>query len=604
MKSVRQIALALFLLAFAPSLHAQWTGTVNISGGYWQMPSRSEEDLALENALGKAGVQMTYKTRKLLWETNLNGQFTSKQTDVIRLSVSNKGGNIEEEIRDAAETEMLDKLKGQEVWNADFKTRVLFKPAVGREYETWLQYTFKSDESLTGSDRDKYRYNKENEDWVNREELFIESALQTDHSALGGFRTSHRLGSPRRVLKGEITLQEKWQDKNSSWTKLKGVEAELENWDLTAYRLTPSSSSQIVNTSVHLQDSVITSGPVRLHIDPGVRVRGEYTHDRKSGANLEPDGTWKDSTRLRETFDFLSLAIEPYLVADFSWSKLRAHINYAPQIYGRKLTDDTHTQNLQFQRLYLVGDSYLSWTFSPSHKLYLRSKSSVSHPSYIQICWYERQGNYLTQIYRGKESLRSVTSDAVSLEYEFKYKRFSSTTTFSYTSKRDEIDQTFTNETIDGRDYQVFTWVNASNSRVLGFSEKLGWKGKILTANVGVNYNGTRRIRQETGNIKKSTDWRAWADASLRLGHGWTVGADVNYRSAVATFFTLFKGYCAFNARIQKDFKRITLTLEGKDLLDKREEKEFISENQSEAWIEVSRLNRRMIVLGIRWKFL
>ena len=111
---------------------------------------------------------------------------------------------------------------------------------------------------------------------------------------------------------------------------------------------------------------MITSGPVRLHIDPGVHVKSENTHDRKSGANLEPDGTWRDSTRLRENFDFLSLAIEPYLVADFSWSKLRAHINYAPQIYGRKLTDDTHTQNLQFQRVYLVGDSYLSWTFSPS----------------------------------------------------------------------------------------------------------------------------------------------------------------------------------------------------------------------------------------------
>ena len=51
MKPFRQIALALFLLAFAPSLHAQWAGTFNMSGGYWQMPSRSDEDLPLDNIM-------------------------------------------------------------------------------------------------------------------------------------------------------------------------------------------------------------------------------------------------------------------------------------------------------------------------------------------------------------------------------------------------------------------------------------------------------------------------------------------------------------------------------------------------------------------------
>jgi hypothetical protein len=63
MKSFRRLALALLLLAFAPSLYAQWSGSFNMSGGYWQMPSRSEGDLALNNILGKAGVQMTYKTQ-------------------------------------------------------------------------------------------------------------------------------------------------------------------------------------------------------------------------------------------------------------------------------------------------------------------------------------------------------------------------------------------------------------------------------------------------------------------------------------------------------------------------------------------------------------
>ena len=95
MKSFRQIALALLFLAFAPSLHAQWAGTLNMSGGYCQMPSRTEEDLALENALGKAGVQMTYKTRKLLWETNLNGQFPGKRDIGMKLEGISKTDPLE-----------------------------------------------------------------------------------------------------------------------------------------------------------------------------------------------------------------------------------------------------------------------------------------------------------------------------------------------------------------------------------------------------------------------------------------------------------------------------------------------------------------------------
>ena len=134
-----------------------------------------------------------------------------------------------------------------------------------------------------------------------------------------------------------------------------------------------------------------------------------------------------------------------------------------------------HTQNLNFVRPYPVGSGWLSWTFSPQHKLTFRNNLSVNHPSYIQICWYERHGNYLTQIFRGKEDLKSTHTFALGLEYEFKYKRFLSTTKLSYSSRMDEVDQTYTREVIEDRNYQVFTWVNASDSHIYGATEILGW---------------------------------------------------------------------------------------------------------------------------------
>jgi len=278
-------------------------------------------------------------------------------------------------------------------------------------------------------------------------------------------------------------------------------------------------------------------------------------------------------------------------------------MDYSPQLYARRLTDETHPQELQLKRIYLVGESRIDWKISPMHKLILRHKASVAHPSYIQICWYERQGNYLTQIYRGKESLLSTPTTAFNLEYEFRYKRFVSTTTMGYTLRNDEIDQTFTKEIIDGRDYQVFTWVNAADSRIVGFSEKLSWKGQTLKADVGVNYNGTVRKARESGVVKQTSDWRLWADVTLNLPKGWSIRADANYRSKVATFFTIFSKYCALNAKIQKNYKRVSIYLQGRDLLDNQVITQYQSEDGLNGWIELTRNNRRMVVLGVLWNF-
>ena len=71
----------------------------------------------------------------------------------------------------------------------------------------------------------------------------------------------------------------------------------------------------------------------------------------------------------------------------------------------------------------------------------------------------------------------------------------------------------------------------------------------------------------------------------------------------MATFFTLFKEYCELNARVQKDFKKFTLYLQAKDLLDQPRETSFESEEQQEFWVEQVRSNRRFFVLGVKWKF-
>ena len=92
------------------------------------------------------------------------------------------------------------------------------------------------------------------------------------------------------------------------------------------YRITPSSTDFNLDGDIHLQNTVL-EGDVQLKWAPGVRLSTKHSLDQNSGATLigyTPGGqeqNWRDSTRLRETFDFLSLRAEPYVTADFKWEK-------------------------------------------------------------------------------------------------------------------------------------------------------------------------------------------------------------------------------------------------------------------------------------------
>ena len=171
------------------------------------------------------------------------------------------------------------------------------------------------------------------------------------------------------------------------------------------------------------------------------------------------------------------------------------------------------------------------------------------------------------------------------------------------TRKVDEIDQTWSNEEIEGRLYKVFTWLNAADSWTFGASERLDWDGQVLTARLSLGYNQTLRTVRKTRATKKTYDWNLSSGATLHLGAGWDLGADIRYQSKVETFFSLFDQYCVLNARVQKRFRTVSLFLEGRDLLDDERTTSFESADHLEAWVERVRANRRLVVLGMNWNF-
>ena len=590
--------LGLALLLCSLPLRAQWSGSVDFSAGLGGMEgSIVSDDKPMFHGLTQGVFQLNYKTDKFRWSTKVDGKWEPKTTDNARFSYKKEKVGL---VYKAATTRPL---------STSIRSDFTWLPSKDRNYTAWILYQYKNDRANNHSMTIKGDVEE-----VQDFSYYYEEPVMDEHKLETGVKTYRSFNGGRSILHSSVAFQVIGSQRVNTWTVFKTDPGEggtaIQDDELYGYawryRITPSSLDLNLDADIHLQQTVLDS-EVSLKITPGARLTSKQALDHNSGATQislekeEPE--WKDSTRLREFFNYLSVWVDPYVAADFKWKNVEAHANYAAQVYARRLNDDTHQQPLKVKGVYPVGRANIKWTISPNHSLNLTNQMSVSHPDYLKICWYDRTAGYLDQLYRGNEGLLSPKTRVYGLEYEFKYKRFISQSTVSYKRVLDEIDQTWTNEEIDGRQYKVFHWLNSSNSRSVGLTQKLGWRGKVIVANAGITYNQSRRTAKDSDKVKNSFDWKLTSDITAFLGKGWSVGADAKYQSKVATFFTIFKQYCELNVRIQKDFKKFTLYLQGRDLLDQTRETSFESEELQEFWVEQVRSNRRIFVLGAKWKF-
>ena len=601
MKRYICLSLGLALLLCCAPLRAQWSGSVDLSGGLGGMEgSEVSDDKPMFHGLVQGAFQLNYKTEKFNWTNTVSGKWEPNTTDNSRLAYKNERLDL---VYKAAMTKPL---------AVSILSDFLWTPDKDRNYNAWILYQYTNDRAQNhsmniGADKD----DQEGFSYYYEIPVLDEFKVET------GLKTHRNFDSGRRILQSSLAFQAVGSRRTNTWVVFKtdegdGGTAVAIDDDVSGYawkyRITPRSMDYNLDGDIHLQMTPL-DGNVKLKYAPGLRLSTRHALDENSGATRinvwEDEGReeWRDSTRLRETFNYLSILSEPYLSADFNWENLEAHANYACQVYARRLNDDKHQQPLKVKGVYPVGKANVKWTISPRHSLNLTNQFSVSHPDYLKICWYDRTAGYLDQLYRGDEKLLSPWTQRYGLEYEFRWKGFSTRTTIAYTHVQNEIDQTWSNEEIEGRQYKVFRWINSSNSHSAGLTEKLGWQGRIITANLGLTYNQTRRKAKTSDTVKKAFDWRLNADVLANLGKGWSIGADAKYQSSVTTFFTIFKGYCELNAGVQKEFKHITLYLQGRDLLDQPMETSFESEDLQEFWVEEVRSNRRIIVLGAKWKF-
>ena len=622
------LGVLLFTLSALP-LRAQWSGQADFSTGVGGMMGNDELGIGLLGHLltqGEASVR--YQSETFTWKASVNGRWEPKSSDNSRL-------NFSLDQQDALGLELVYKTVKTRPLQVGVRSDFGWKPASGRTYSAWISYRYKNDRarnvsnSLTGTlsldERQREHYYAYPRDLVENLSLdamdshlascYYELPKLDEHSMGAGASGEWSLGE-KSLLQGSFSLSTTSSRKNTTWSVFKTSGSVPDDIDIVSsfregyawmYRITPNSIDLDFAADLHLRQTV-RDDDIRFRWTPGVRVTGNHSLDHNSGASLsdiEADGSyvWRDSLRLREDFNFLALNAAPFIALEYRGKKVEARADYSLQFYFCRLNDDSRSQPLALQSVSPVGNASLTWKNSDVHKLGLTHAVGVDYPNYLQICWYDRTGGYVDQLFRGNADLVSALHSRYGMTYELQYKRFRYRMTNAITRRINEIDQTWTNEEIEGRLYKVFHWINAADSWSFGTAHRFGWEGKWLKVGVGVEYNQSRRTAKTDGTVKDASDWRLTADATASLGKGWTIGADAKYQSSVATFFTRFDEYWELGAHIRKKFEKFTLYFDGRDLLDNARQTTFESADGRERWVDVARGNRRLFLVGIQWNF-
>ncbi len=319
MRALRRIlSVTLLLLLASTMLKAQWSGSVNLSGGYGWLPLTDEMDRAVEEELGfpkgwkpdflvhslaQAGLNLRYTAPKWTWKTTLDGRWEPKGTDNQRGSITDK-------------FEFVEKLVQTSPLSLNLRSDVSWNPARGRSYDFWGRYQYKHDAGVNETGRLSVPDDPEAKTGLS---YYYEEPSMNEHLfALGG-GTRHELGSSRRVLQSVFSFEGKLNSQQNRWMVLKadarsvtGNPSDELNLAASVYRITPRNEDFNVTARVHYRDSLVR-GPVNFVLDPGFRLDSQHENDLNSGANLdlaeyERSGrmVWRDSVRLREQFDYLT----------------------------------------------------------------------------------------------------------------------------------------------------------------------------------------------------------------------------------------------------------------------------------------------------------
>lgn len=430
----------------------------------------------------------------------------------------------------------------------------------------------------------------------------IEEVLQKSSLYNAKFGWIHRFEKPGREMESSAGWELTRIDKSSTWFISPVSDIDLEEETQSGeepdriYRITPVSVGNDFSASVLYRDNNLF-GQKSLNLELGLIFKAGFDRDRLSAANYKNE-MWVDSLEYRESFRFVSLEAVPKAKMSYSPDKFSVSLQLTPDFYATKLDSEPNLGEFKSSKVVILPDLSALWAISPKHNVGISYKQSLTHPTYLQLCWFPRTGDYENEQLMGNPDLKPSLKGNASLSYTFRSGFFTAKLEGTSTINWDKIEKVFNNK--DG--FRVYTWINSGRS--LDNSVKLSMSAAVknFKASLGGYYNHFAGYNN-AGNVTRSSDWGMNADALLKVRGGWTFSVKGRYQSKIIRSYSSITQYIGCDARVDKDFRRFSIFIQGKDLFDQTIEVITYSEDHTYARIEENFYNRRIFSAGISVKF-
>lgn len=367
------------------------------------------------------------------------------------------------------------------------------------------------------------------------------------------------------------------------------------------YRQTPSSGYW--DSRLSIQYSCKNLFKVQnLNTDFGGKVQYKNLQEEMRSATYVHK-EWRDSLSAREDFMYYTLSIMPSLHVNFKRGIYTLDFNYSPEYFTYALDGDDRKGNVKkgkIANLLEMTHTFKPW---PRHTFTARYKRTDERPNYQQICWFPRFSSiYANEVYVGNPDLNNSTTSVGRLAYEFSAKRFSTLLELSDTYMPRKIAKTYNNETYEGKEYRIYTWINGGLSNEFNVNLTSKWTGPRL----GLALTGKYKYYvgySASGNRTKSSEYTVSANGLYNI-KTWKIEANGTYQSGINRSYYSMSSIIDGNFKVTKAFgKRLSVYLFGQNLLDRPVLVETKSEDEKEIRYEQLLTYKRLVKLGVNLKF-
>ena len=374
MRSLRPLLFVSALLLTGWSALAQsspdkgkWSGRASLTAGYgWSMPDgEAGEADTLQRFHQSAEVVARYETRKFSVATRLSQLQDRNETERIKM--------VYKTTKEGDEVSQLDLiLRASNPRQKRYEARTDFRWRTSDRSTLSWYVGYVDIHNVTVNTMGQFQL------IADREETSVEDVDGRQRTSLSGFRGNVNFAG-QQVILGGFDWNREWNWRQTHWERIGATFEDLRR----SYRLTPFFIRDRSTAFFTYRDSTMFGVP-RLRFEAGSRMTLNRDNDRYGGATLRANGTWQDSLRVKEHFDFIAAQLEPYGRVDWNRDSISLYLETGLQLYGTRLDNDTLHQALSVRPPVVVGALGGRWRPAPKHTVTWSASWNVQRPGFLE----------------------------------------------------------------------------------------------------------------------------------------------------------------------------------------------------------------------------